>query len=134
MTEEEYPFTFTPPIVRYLKEIITGFENRNHGVIGNKEVLPFSICFETYEKGEQFLNNSENMRKKFIDYLESQNAVKFELIKATDTRVFDSFVLKDNASESAGKYEGDYNTNFVLHILNMNPIHEIWSDYSKNQN
>ena len=121
MIEEKYPFTFTPPVVRYLNEIITGFENRKQKNIRN--VLPFSICIESYEKHELFYSDSEDKRKVFIKYLEQEKAVKFELIKITDTRAFDDFSIDKNK-------EGEYNTNFVLHILNMNPIHEILDSYT----
>lgn len=120
MIEEKYPFTFTPPIVRYLKETITGFEDRKQKNI--KNILPFSVCFESYEKHELFHHDSEDNRKVFIKYLEQEKAVKFELIKILDSRAFDDFITGKNK-------EGDYNTNFVLHILNMNPILEIWNNY-----
>lgn len=125
MIEEKYPFTFTPSIVRYLNEIITGFENRKQKNIRN--ILPFSICLESYEKHELFHSDSEDNRKVFIEHLEQEKAVRFELIKITDTRAFDDFA--DGKSK-----EGDYSTNFVLHILNMNPIHEIWDNYTRNKN
>ena len=124
MTEEKYPFTFTSPIARYLKEIITGFENRKQK--NAEDVLPFSICFESYEKHELFRHDSESMRMAFIEYLEQEKVVEFELIKITDTRAFDDFSI-DN------KKEGEYNTNFVLHILNMNPILEIWDNYTNSK-
>ena len=122
MIEEKHPFTFTPPVVRYLNEIITGFENRKQKNI--RIILPFSICIESYEKHELFHSDSEDNRKVFIEYLEQEKAVKFELIKITDTRTFDGLVAGKNK-------EGEYNTNFVLHILNMNPILEILNNYTK---
>lgn len=122
MIEEKYPFTFTPPIVRYLQEIITGFENRKQKNV--KIILPFSICFESYEKHELFHHDSEQNRKAFIKYLEEEKAIRFELIKITDTRAFDDF-------SASKKMEGDYNTNFVLHILSMNLMYELWNDYTK---
>ena len=124
MIEEKYTFTFTPPVVRYLKEIISGQENRKQKNI--KKILPFSICLESYEKHELFHHDSEDNRKVFIEYLEQEEAVKFELIKITDTRAFDDFTDEKNR-------EGDYNTNFVLHILNMNPILEIWDNYTNSK-
>lgn len=125
MIEEKYPFTFTPPVVRYLNEIITGFENRKQKNI--RGVLPFSICLESYEKHELFHSDSEDNRKAFIEYLEKEKAVRFELIKITDTRTFDDFTGGKNK-------EGDFNTNFVLHILNMNPVHELWDNYMNSGN
>lgn len=122
MIEEKYPFTFTHPIVRYLKEIINGFENRKQKNV--KIILPFSICFESYEKHELFHHDSERIRMSFIKYLEQEKAVKFELIKITDTRAFDDIYTGKNK-------DGDFNTNFVLHILNMNTIYEIWNNYMK---
>lgn len=122
--EEKYPFTFTPPIIRYIKEIITVFENRKLRNI--KNTLPFSVCFESYEKNELFQHNSENTRKAFIKYLEEQGTVKIELIKITDTRVFDDLTInKDKA--------GDFETNFVLHILNMSKIYELFNCYTKSK-
>lgn len=120
MKEEKYPFTLTPPVVRYLKEIITGFENRKQKNIRN--VLPFSICLESYEKHELFHHDSEDNRKAFIDCLEQEKAVRFELIKITDTRAFDGLDTGKNK-------EGEYNTNFVLHILNMNPVLKMLDNY-----
>lgn len=121
MIEEKYPFTFTPPVIRYLKEIITGFENRKQKNIRN--ILPFSICLESYEKHELFHHDSEHNRKAFVEYLEEEKAIRFELIKITDTRAFDGLDTGKNK-------DGEYNTNFVLHILNMNPVLEILDNYT----
>ena len=128
MTAEKYPFKFTPSIIRYLEEAIRVFESKNHGTVESME--PFSICFTSYERHEPFQENSEDMRKRFIQYLESQEAVKLDLIKATDTRPFEGFVPKERWQKSRNKYEGEFETNFVLLILDMNPIYEIWGDYS----
>lgn len=135
MTAEKYPFTITPSIIRYLEEAIRVFESKNHGMDDVESVEPFSICFTSYEKHEPFQDNSESTRKKFIEYLEQEGAVKLDSIKATDTRPFDGFVPKERWQKSRNKYEGDFETNFVLLILDMKPIYEIWNDYvaSKNQ-
>lgn len=124
MTEiKKLPFLFTPPVERYVREIIVEFEKRHQGILENQSILPFSMHFETYRDDEPFLSNSEDMRKALIDYLEAREAVEFEFIAGVGG---DRFFNDTKNTDDMG-YNGYFDSEFGLHILDIEPLKEIWT-------
>jgi hypothetical protein len=129
---KKLPFTFTPSIIRYIKNIIEKFEKRSQGIT-DQIVVPFTVEFDTYVEGEPFMSHSEEMRKLFVDYIEAKKVAKFEFIEGHEPRYFEDIVRVKGDNEYGEESGTNIETKFGLHILDIEHIKELWDCYMDNK-
>lgn len=129
---KKLPFTFTPSIIRYTKNIIEKFERRSQGIT-DQIIVPFTIELDTYTEGEPFMSHSEDMRKLFIDYLEAKKVAKFEFIEGHEPRYFEDVVRVKGDNEYGEESGTNIETKFSLRILDIEHIKELWGYYMDNK-
>lgn len=133
---EKLPFTFTPNIVRYLKEVIEIYERRNQGVPKDIGFIPFSHKARLYSDDEPFYSFSEPNRKAFIEYVSKNGAALIQ----DDEELTENYVLEDRIEFLAftdeeddgpdvGKAWGTHPWDMDIWIDDIRPVLFLWQEY-----
>ena len=133
---EKLPFTFTPNIVRYLKEMIEVYERRNQGVPKDIGFIPFSHKARLYSDDEPFYSFSEPNRKAFIEYVSKNGAAIIqdnedftENYVLEDRIEFLAFTDEEDDGPDVGKAWGTHPWDMDIWIDDIRPVLFLWQEY-----
>lgn len=127
---KQLPFTMTPSIVRYIRQVIDRYESRMQGAIKGQAVLPFNIILKGYEKDETFMSHSEHMRENFLEYL--GEAIHLDICFMGDPRDYGDIGLSPFSTHGEELAEGTYGypvEDFGITIKDINPFLSLWDTY-----
>ncbi len=125
------PFTFTPSIVRYIRQILEEYESRRQGSIKGQAVLPFSIGLRGYGAGESFMSHTEQMRENFLDYVGEAASIEIQFMG--EERLYEDRVSTMITTLGAEWEDGTFGTpveSFGVSVKKIDPFLSLWETYT----